>query len=79
MLLRFHCTNVYAYKLMKLCSYFNSLSTHKLFWSTTPLICKTSTSRGLFSGMQDSYTSEHLLNILVKTRVLGFASDLGGN
>ena len=33
----------------------------------------------LFNEIQDSYTPEHSWNILVITRVLGFASDLGDN
>ena len=32
-----------------------------------------------FTGVQASYTPVHLHNILVITRVLGFASDLGDN
>ena len=36
-------------------------------------------NRRFFSGIQDSYTTEHLSNTLVMTRILGFALDLGDN
>ena len=37
------------------------------------------TTSGLLGGIEVSYTPVHLYNILVVTRVLGFASDLGNN
>ena len=56
-------------------SYFNlviNVLMHELF----RIQCRKSMNWRLFSGMQNSYTPEHLCSILVITHVLGFAADL---